>query len=382
MSTAVELPPEGFPLRLWGHRNRTLRLIWIGQLSSYFALVILTLRNYLLLPAPGYLFLSVLLVVGFLPSAALSKLSDRLASHVVALNAIALTAIVVFTLNDWTLSEAFILAPVFSLLFRDRSYIFASAGSLVALSVFVVEQASKARYAPSAIIMAVNTITIYAILIFIIYVIIRELLQTSVEEAKRMQTIMSLTRSVEARDRYTYGHSDRVAAIARWIATHHPQGDPETAYSSGLIHDVGKLSIPDAILLKAGRLTEAEFAVIRKHPEYGADICASLGIPGDLIAGVLHHHERWDGRGYPGALSGGDIPLVGRIMAVADALDAMASNRAYREALEMTRVYEELVAGAGTQFDPEVASIALRHWSYILKVLRSRTAHRTPVAPH
>ncbi len=363
-------------MRAWSSRNRTTRLVWIGQTSSYFALVILSLRQFFLVPAHGYLFVAACLIVGFLPAALLSRLWQKAASYFLVSNAVALISVVVFSLNEWTLVEAFLLAPVFSLLLRDRrSFAVATSASLAALAAFLVERTHNVGHPTPPIVNATNVLTFYLLTTFLIYLIVREVLLVSVEEARRLQTIRSLTRSVEARDRYTFGHSDRVAAISRLLAEQHPDGDPETAYTSGLIHDVGKLSVPDEILLKPGLLTDEEFAIIRQHPGYGADICESLGVPKELIAGVLHHHERWDGTGYPDALRGEEIPLVGRIVALADAIDAMASTRAYRGALDMAKVYAEVLAGSGGQFDPQLTSIASRNWERILKIqLHARDA--------
>lgn len=184
-------------------------------------------------------------------------------------------------------------------------------------------------------------------------------------EAKDLQTILSLTRSVEAKDVYTRGHSERVAHIAELLATDIPYINQKQVYYSGLIHDVGKLTTPDSILLKTGRLTGEEFEIIKNHTVEGAHICRSLEISDDLIKGVLYHHERWDGKGYPEGLKGEEIPLIGRILCVADSIDAMASNRAYRDALSFEYIYNEIEKGRGTQFDPEIADLCLSKFNQI-----------------
>lgn len=351
--------------------RRTTRLLWIGQVPLLFHIDRPEHPKLHLTPAGGYLSLATVLLVGFVPAGLLVGSSGS--GHPVCSFSTPLrgSASWCSASGNGRSAGGFILAPVFSLLFRDRSHLFASITSLVVLVGFSLDMARTRQVSTSAIIMAVNVITVFVITAFILYLIARDVLHSSVEEAKRMQTILARTTSVEARDQYTYGHSDRVAEVAKLLAEHHPHGDPEIAYQSGLIHDVGKLGIPGAILLKPGRLTGEEFAVIRPHPLYGAEICTSRGVSRELIAGVLHHHDPWDGRGYPNGLHGDSIPLVGRLIGVADALDAMASQRAYRAAMDVSQVHEELVAGSGTQFDPQVVSVALKLWERIAEVLRS-----------
>ncbi|MDZ4755207.1 MAG: HD-GYP domain-containing protein [Phycisphaerae bacterium] len=171
-------------------------------------------------------------------------------------------------------------------------------------------------------------------------------------------TLHALVAAIDAKDRYTCGHSERVAAIAAMIAESMGMGEREVerVRLSGLVHDVGKIGVPEAILCKPGRLTEEEFAAIQRHPTIGH--CILQGVLGftDLLPGVLHHHERWDGKGYPHKLAGEAIPLMARIIGLADAFDAMSSTRSYRSALPRERVLEEIRKGAGSQFDPRVVN--------------------------
>jgi HD-GYP domain-containing protein (c-di-GMP phosphodiesterase class II) len=121
---------------------------------------------------------------------------------------------------------------------------------------------------------------------------------------------------------------------------------------AGLVHDVGKIGVPEAVLCKTGRLTDEEFALIKTHPEIGHRILKDIPHFDDVLPGVLRHHERWDGKGYPGGLAGEAIPLVARILALADTFDAMSSTRSYRPALPREKVLEDFRRCAGTQFDP------------------------------
>jgi len=126
---------------------------------------------------------------------------------------------------------------------------------------------------------------------------------------------------------------------------------------TGLVHDVGKIGVPEAVLCKPGKLTEDEFDLIRKHPEIGYRILKDIPQLKDILPGVLYHHERWDGNGYPHGLSQQQIPMVARLIALADSFDAMSSTRTYREARSRSEVLREIRQCAGTQFDPELAPV-------------------------
>ncbi len=173
-------------------------------------------------------------------------------------------------------------------------------------------------------------------------------------------TLKSLTAAIDAKDRYTRGHSERVAWFSRALALRVgvEPAEAERYHIAGLVHDVGKIGVPEAVLTKPGRLTDEEFGHIKRHPEIGHHILIGIPQMADILPGVLHHHERYDGKGYPRGLSGEAIPLVARIIAVADTFDAMSSTRSYRSARPRTTVLEEIVKSAGTQLDPRLARAA------------------------
>ena len=169
-------------------------------------------------------------------------------------------------------------------------------------------------------------------------------------------TIHALSAAIDAKDQYTQGHSERVAMLSEMLARKIGYSDleAERIRISGLVHDVGKIGVAEAVLCKPGRLTNEEFDIIKTHPRVGHDIMKTIPDLHDILPGVLHHHERWDGNGYPDKLSGQSIPHMARIMAIADTFDAMSSNRAYRAGLSRERVFEELRSCMGTQFDPDL----------------------------
>ncbi len=168
--------------------------------------------------------------------------------------------------------------------------------------------------------------------------------------------VRALTSAIDAKDPYTCGHSDRVARVAVRLAQE-LQCDTEsinTLYMAGLLHDIGKIGIDDSVLRKPGRLTPAEYEHIKLHPELGHKILADLKQLADVLPVVLYHHEQWDGGGYPHGLQGDETPLLARIAAVADAYDAMTSDRPYRQGMPEEKVAEIFRSGAGQQWDARV----------------------------
>jgi HD-GYP domain-containing protein (c-di-GMP phosphodiesterase class II) len=191
-------------------------------------------------------------------------------------------------------------------------------------------------------------------------------------------SLKALTRSIDAKDQYTRGHSERVAFISRWIAERLAEEEPleeeqiHRIYLAGLLHDIGKIGIDEAVLRKKGKLTEQEYECIRKHPSIGAGILREIKQMHDIVPGVLYHHERIDGKGYPGGFVGEQIPLIGKIVGLADGFDAMTSKRTYRNARSVEQALEEIRKGLGTQFDERVAGVFLnsdvyRLWDIIIQ---------------
>jgi HD-GYP domain-containing protein (c-di-GMP phosphodiesterase class II) len=169
-----------------------------------------------------------------------------------------------------------------------------------------------------------------------------------------MGVLHALTATIDAKDPYTCGHSQRVAMISRKLAEMcgFTPAKVQQVYLMGLLHDIGKIGVPEAVLCKPGRLTDEEFELIKKHPAVGARILGGIRQLDDVVAGILTHHERLDGRGYPNKLQGDQVPFEGRIVGLADCFDAMTSNRTYRAALPLAAVLEEIRKHSGTQFEP------------------------------
>lgn len=182
------------------------------------------------------------------------------------------------------------------------------------------------------------------------------------EAAIFKETTEALANAIDAKDKYTRGHSTRVAMYSRMLATKAglPEQKCEQIYFAGLLHDIGKIGVNLEIINKTGALTDAEYEQIKMHAKIGDRILSSIRQAPFLRVGARSHHERYDGRGYPDGLKGEDIPEIARVIAVADAYDAMTSHRSYRAPLTKERVREEIENGVGTQFDPRFAKIMLQ----------------------
>jgi len=178
-----------------------------------------------------------------------------------------------------------------------------------------------------------------------------------------LNTVIAFATAIEAKDKYTSGHTERVVEYSLIIARILKEVNPEITGEfienlriAALLHDIGKIGIPEEILNKKGALTGKEKEFIFKHPLIGANILSPIGEFKDIIVGIKHHHERWDGKGYPSSLKGDEIPLIAAIISVADSYDAMISDRPYKKALSKDDALEEIKRNSGRQFNPRVAN--------------------------
>jgi putative nucleotidyltransferase with HDIG domain len=188
--------------------------------------------------------------------------------------------------------------------------------------------------------------------------------------------VRALSSAIDLKDSYTHCHSERVAKLAVMLATAVglDATDRSTAYLAGLLHDIGKIGVSEAVLKKPGPLTPEEYAHVMTHVELGVAILREVRWLHHLIPAVRHHHERYDGRGYPDGLKGEEIPLLGRILAVADAFDAMHSDRPYRPRRSFQEMQSILKAGAGVQWDPRLVDVVLSSWDRFVSVDRGATS--------
>ena len=180
-----------------------------------------------------------------------------------------------------------------------------------------------------------------------------------------MGSLARLSAAIEARDPYAKGHSSRVTVFAQAMARRIGLDKERVSILrlGALLHDIGKLAVPSSVLLKRGPLTESEFGQMRRHPMAGARMLQTLGAPETILPVVLHHHERWDGTGYPDGRKGEEIPIEARILCIADSFDAMTSTRPYRAPKSPEDALAELERCAGTQFDPELVAAFTAAWA-------------------
>lgn len=189
------------------------------------------------------------------------------------------------------------------------------------------------------------------------------LLENRIDKIKNVmnQSMTALADVIDGKDICTNGHSLRVAKYSKMIAERmgKSEQDLEDIYIAALLHDVGKMNIPDEIINKAAKLNNDEYAVIKTHPTIGYSILKNIEDMPEIAMAARYHHERYDGNGYPSGMKGDKIPEIARIIAVADAYDAMTSDRSYRKLMEQDKVYQEIEKGKGNQFDPKMAQIML-----------------------
>jgi len=199
-------------------------------------------------------------------------------------------------------------------------------------------------------------------------------------ESLLISVVRTLVSAIESRDPYTCGHSERVARYGRRLAREigFDEESCERLYMTGLLHDIGKIGLSDLVLKKTGPLTDEEFAEIKKHPDLGWGILRELESMEYVLPGVLHHHERYDGKGYPDGLVGNKAPLEGRLLAVVDAFDAMTSDRPYRKSMPLEKATSILQEGAGTQWDADIVEAFLRITPDIARI---RESYRRPPLP-
>ena len=187
-------------------------------------------------------------------------------------------------------------------------------------------------------------------------------------------TVRSLVSAIDAKDQYTCGHSSRVSELAESLAQDMGMSpsEVETVRMAGLLHDIGKIGVSDAVLRKPGRLNDAEFDEIKKHPELGYRILSGVRQFAGILPGVRFHHESWDGSGYPQGLAGEQIPLIARVLAVADAFDAMTSTRPYRNGMPIEQVEGIFREGSGKQWDAKVVENLLANRGRMIRIMNSQ----------
>lgn len=270
----------------------------------------------------------------------------------------------------------FFITPIIAGLYGStRSLVFYSFASFVVLGVLSVYYPLSS--AADGIDIS-NRLLCHVIMSTFSYLVIKKLqnlysnqIETVKQSADRLveQVVKTFVVSVEAKDQYTFGHSERVSkyavAIAKLLPEYQDEIKQKNLHLMGLLHDIGKINIPEEVLQKPSSLTDEEYELIKTHPVVGAKMIEKIEALENLKSGVLYHHERWDGQGYPTQSRGLETPLDARILALADAFDAMTSSRAYRPGMEPHDAFQILEQESGRQFDPDLIShLASVKWTW------------------
>lgn len=296
------------------------------------------------------------------------KLSSKVVQLIMLAYCAAMLIVVYFESGYSESWSFFLIVPLIAGLYGERKILFYYSLLGLFILTYLSIKAPKSMYMPDNIDIS-NRILVYFIIASLSFLVLMTLNLIHTKQVSTVITMMentikevvnSFVVSVEAKDQYTFGHSQRVSIYAVALAKHLPdyqEEDLKRLRLSGLVHDIGKINIPEAILTKKGQLTEEEFEVIKTHSVLGARMIERIEGLQALKSGVLYHHERWDGKGYPANRKGKIIPLDARILAIADSFDAMTSDRSYRNGMSLNEALKILAEGAGTQFDPELIDL-------------------------
>lgn len=338
-----------------------IRNIKLGQLFIIGSAVIQALHHYFIQPMELFNTFILLFLIGFMPALLMDYLNKDWTKAVFVLCSIYVVT-VSYTYVDYPIVQsAYFFLPVTALLLNDRRlYYLSSAGGF--FSYLLLSKDTAADY--------FAFISIYLIFCLLLFMVQTIVYKTVREKESIQQGVKAFSLAVEAKDVYTQGHSKRVALYSMILARHgaFKNINPEELELTALIHDIGKISTPDAVLMKNGKLTEEEYEIMKKHPVDGMELAKSFGYSERVLKAILHHHERFDGLGYPCKLAGKEIPFYSRILAVADSFDAMTSSRAYRKAMTPWDAKKEIENQSGKMYDPAVVEVFNRAYYDMLLI--------------
>lgn len=294
--------------------------------------------------------------------------SPHISKHVVLLFIVFIVCSLYFGSGYREAWAFFFLVPLVSGFYGDKIMLFAYSFLGLLLMIYLGHQYPEFTGNSDPIDLS-NRVLLYLIIATFSHLLLRQLNQLydaqvntimDSAEATIQQVVNTFVIAIEAKDTYTFGHSERVSKyaveLARTLPEYHDKKNIQRLYMSGLLHDIGKINIPEQVLTKNGSLTCEEYELIKTHPIAGGRMVEKLPMLGALKPGVLYHHEKWDGSGYPTGIAGEEIPLDARILAIADVFDALTSDRSYREAMSVGQAFGVLEQASGTQFDPFLIS--------------------------
>ncbi|MBY6038280.1 HD-GYP domain-containing protein [Fictibacillus nanhaiensis] len=337
------------------------RNIMLAQMFIVAGALIQTLHHFFIQPMPNLYLFILLFVVGFLPALLINAIHKQWTSFVFVLCSIYIVSVAYVFVPYPIVQAAYFFLPVAALLLNNRQlYLMASTGGFLAYLYLSKEPIAE----------FIAFVSIYLTFCLLLYIAQKIVYETIAEKEAIQQGVKAFSLAVEAKDVYTQGHSKRVAIYSMILAKHGAFNDVDLGELelTALIHDIGKISTPDAVLMKDGKLTQEEYEIMKKHPVDGMILAQSFGYSEHVLKGILHHHERFDGLGYPYKLKGEDIPFYSRILAVADSFDAMTSNRAYRRAMTPWDAKKEIENQSGKMYDPQLVEIFNRAYYDMLLI--------------
>jgi putative nucleotidyltransferase with HDIG domain len=343
------------------------RNIAIAQIFILIGAGLQTLQHFFIEPMENYVPLVLLLLTGFFPALIIDTFNQTWSKLAFVLCGIYIASACFYYIDYTVVKTGFFFLPVTALLLNDkRLYYISSGGSMIAYLLLSKDPISD--YA--------SFISIYILFCFLLYMVQNIVHKNMKEKEAIQQGVKAFSLAVEAKDVYTQGHSKRVALYSKILAEHgsFKSVDSEELELTALIHDIGKISTPDSILMKNGRLLPEEYEIMKKHPVDGMILAKSFGYSEKVLMGILHHHERYDGKGYPLKLKGENIPLYSRVLAVADSFDAMTSSRAYRKAMKPWDAKKEIEEQSGKMYDPHVVEVFERAYYDMLLICEEQTA--------
>jgi putative nucleotidyltransferase with HDIG domain len=338
-----------------------IRNIKLGQLFIIGSAVIQAFHHYFIQPMEFFYPFILLFLIGFLPALIMDYLNKEWTKIVFVLCAIYIVSVSYIFVDYQIVHSAYFFLPVSALLLNNRNlYYLSSIGGF--LSYLILSRDASADY--------FAFISIYIIFCLLLYMAQTIVYKTVAEKEAIQQAVKAFSLAVEAKDVYTQGHSKRVALYSMILVKHgaYKDIDTEELELTALIHDIGKISTPDAVLMKNGKLTQEEYEIMKQHPIDGMELAKSFGYSERVLRGILHHHERFDGLGYPHKLEGKDIPFYSRILAIADSFDAMTSSRAYRKAMAPWDAKKEIENQSGKMYDPAIVRVFNRAYYDMLLI--------------
>ncbi|MQR93852.1 HD-GYP domain-containing protein [Fictibacillus phosphorivorans] len=338
-----------------------IRNIKLAQLFIIGSALVQTLHHFFIEPIENFYPFLFLFLIGFLPAWVVNRVQEEYTKLTFVLCSVYIVSISYYFITYPIVQAAYFFLPVTALLLNDKRLYYVSSVGGLASYLFLSNEPLKHYLA---------FVSIYVTFGSLLFMAQRIVYQSVAEKEAIQQGVKAFSLAVEAKDVYTQGHSKRVALYAMILAKHgqFKNVQPEELELTALIHDIGKISTPDAVLLKNGRLTEAEYEIMKKHPVEGMKLAKSFGYSDCVLTGILHHHERYDGLGYPYRLKGKDIPIYSRILAVADSFDAMTSNRAYRQGMTPWEAKKEIENQSGKMYDPFIVEVFIRAYYDMLLI--------------